>query len=412
MAVGQVRPIELALEDVVADLYKPEGAYNKVFMDGLSAVAGKRNTCLQAQYQALTEQVKQIAGGQMGGEGGDVNDPAISSITADVARLLMDNRTIKASLGGEIVKIDNEAFHSADEVKSWIVDCVGASSSGIYEFFFDVTSMLESLQDSGRTSDEAMDSQAVLRKANHRSISAARMLKLVWNFGSSSHESKALSEPFSLVPNYAQWKSNDGRSGLVETIRKSFQLWETQTDAMLANRFAMSDKKDVLLLARSLMRKSTTFWSSLCNWIDEFYGKLTSKTETQRPGGDASLAERKEFDSTLSSVKEEAWQLVLNVLTDIFQELTLRRADGQAASEMSDNPPMQSALVLYSTLKAHKFMSELIERRFECHPVMAPTFNGFLFSERASHGDIKRLEVKLAEMSNLTRTLQSKVDKK
>jgi hypothetical protein len=57
-------------------------------------------------------------------------------------------------------------------------------------------------------------------------------------------------------------------------------------------------------------------------------------------------------------------------------------------------------------------MDELIERRFERHPVMAPTFNGFLFSERASHGDIKRLEIKLSEVSNLTRNLQSMVDKK
>jgi hypothetical protein len=88
------------------------------------------------------------------------------------------------------------------------------------------------------------------------------------------------------------------------------------------------------------MRKSMTFWSALCNWIDEFYGKLTSKTEAQKPGGDASLTERKEYDSTLDSVREEAWKLVLNVLQDIFQELALHRADGQAASDMSDDPPM------------------------------------------------------------------------
>lgn len=108
------------------------------------------------------------------------------------------------------------------------------------------------------------------------------------------------------------------------------------------------------------MMKSMTFWSSLCNWIDEFYGKLTSKTEAQKPGGDASLTERKEYGSTLALVREEAWRLVLNILTDIFQELALRRADGQAASDMSDDPSMQSAIVLYSAHKAHWFMAELI----------------------------------------------------
>jgi hypothetical protein len=100
---------------------------------------------------------------------------------------------------------------------------------------------------------------------------------------------------------------------------------------------------------------------------------------------------------------------VINVLTDVFQELALRRADGQAAGDLRDDPSMQSAIVLCSSLKAHKFMDELAERRFERHPVMAPTFDGFLFSERASHGDIKRLEIKLSGLVNLIMTLQSEV---
>jgi hypothetical protein len=84
----------------------------------------------------------------------------------------------------------------------------------------------------------------------------------------------------------------------------------------------------------------------LCNWIDEFNGKLTSKAEAQKPGSDASLGERKEYDSTLESVKDEAWRLVINILTDIFQELALRQADGQAAGEMSGDPKLQTAIVL------------------------------------------------------------------
>lgn len=409
--VGQVKPIEAAVEDVFKDLYGTEGTYNKVLMNGMNSGSGSDQLHLESKYEELANQVKELKGANMGSENVDTNDPAITSLKADVAKLLLDNQTIKASLGGEIVKIDNEAFHSAEEVKQWIVENVGPAA-GTYEFFFDVTSMLESLQDSGRTSDETMDSQAISRKANHRSVSAARMLNSFAVSVPQVMNKRNNPEPFALVSTYSKWKSNDGRSGLVETIRKSLQLWETRTDSMLAARFATSKTREVLMLARSLMRKSMSFWTSLCNWIDEFYGKLTSKTEAQRPGGDASLAERKEYDSTLASVREEAWRLVINVLTDIFQELALRRAEGQAASDMSDDPPMQSAIVLYSSLKAHKFMAELIERRFERHPVMAPTFNGFLFSERASHGDVKRLEVKLSEISNLTRILQSKVDKK
>jgi hypothetical protein len=111
------------------------------------------------------------------------------------------------------------------------VDCVGPAA-GTYAFFFDVTSMLESLQDSGRSSDEALDSQAISRKVNHQSVSAARMLN---SFGVSVPQimnRKNNSEPFPLVPTYEKWKSNGGRSGLVESIRKSLQLWETRTDSI------------------------------------------------------------------------------------------------------------------------------------------------------------------------------------
>ena len=69
----------------------------------------------------------------------------------------------------------------------------------------------------------------------------------------------------------------------------------------------------------------------------------------------------------------------------------------------------QFATDLYSALKAHKFTAELLEQAFEKHPVMAPTtFNGFLFSERASHGDVKRLDLKIGDLSNLLRGLQDK----
>lgn len=132
---------------------------------------------------------------------------------------------VKASLGGEIVRIDHEAFYSAEEVKKRIVDCVG-TESGAYEFFFDVASMLESLQDSGRTSDETMDSQALSRKANHRTVSPATMLN---SFGVSVPQvmnKKHKPKPFSLVPSYGKWKSNDGCSGLVKSIRKALQFVE------------------------------------------------------------------------------------------------------------------------------------------------------------------------------------------
>lgn len=112
---------------------------------------------------------------------------------------------------------DNKALHSAEEAKRWIVDCVGPET-GACRFFFCLVSIVESLQDSGRTSDEVMDSQAISRKANHHSVSAARMLNSFGVLVPQITNKKNNPEPFALVLNCSKWKSNAGRSGLVELI--------------------------------------------------------------------------------------------------------------------------------------------------------------------------------------------------
>jgi hypothetical protein len=58
---------------------------------------------------------------------------------------------VKASIGGEVVKIGQETFHSLLEVESWVIKHVG--ESGILEGWIDVVSMLELLSDSGKSSD-------------------------------------------------------------------------------------------------------------------------------------------------------------------------------------------------------------------------------------------------------------------
>jgi hypothetical protein len=202
--VGQVKPLESVIQDVTDDLYNPEGSYNnnKATMTRIRAGLGE-SPGMRNQVHALANEVKQLVGSNFGSQGVDMNDPAFSSLKAGVARQLSDNHEIKASLGGETVRIDDEAFHSLEEVKRWVVDFVGLEA-GTYEFFFDITLMLDSLQDSGRLSDEAMDSQAMSKKANHRLVSVARMLN---SFGVAVPQvmnKKKNPEPFSQVPTNAK----------------------------------------------------------------------------------------------------------------------------------------------------------------------------------------------------------------
>jgi hypothetical protein len=110
--------------------------------------------------------------------------------------------------------------------------------------------------------------------------------------------------------------------------------------------------KAALMLARSMMTDSINFWTSLVVWVDSFYNRLVNQAEREGPGGNASLADRKEYDTTLTNLRGEAWKLVVNVLTDNFGELAIRHSNGQASQGMGDEPSMQCAILLYSSLRS------------------------------------------------------------
>jgi hypothetical protein len=403
-------PLEAVVTGIVSDLYEPDGMYNHLLTFSEGGVPTHPTAQYQADFVKLQKEVETIT--LMNGFGlsnVDPSDPVITGMKANIRSLVSGMKTIKASLGGEVVRVDTETFHSADEVEVWVIDNMG-SDSAFPDFFYDVVSMLEAIQDSSKTSDEMLGSQAGSIKAGHKGLSASRMLnsfcvtipQVLGKKGNGSEIAAA---------SYDKWKSHDGRTGVVEIVRKSMENWKHRTEGLLNTRFSSTKRFKVLMLARSMMSDSINFWTSLVVWVDSFYNRLVNQAEREGPGGDASLPDRKEYDTNLANSKKEAWKLVVNVLTDIFSELAIRRSDGQAAQGMGDEPSMQCAIILYSSLKAHKFMAELLERGFEKHAVMAPTFNGFLFTERASHGDVKRLELKIGELSTSFKALQGRMDK-
>jgi hypothetical protein len=217
-------------------------------------------------------------------------------------------KTIKASLGGEVVRFDSETFHSAEEVEVWILANLGRDV-GFPDYFFDVISMLEALQDSSKMSDDLLGSQAGSIKAGHKGLSASRMLN---SFSVTIPQvlAKKGSGTEIVALSYDKWKSHDGRTGVVEIIRKAMESWRHRTEGMFNSRFSSAARGKVLMLARSMMNDSINFLVTFVVWVDSFYNRLVNQAEQGGPGGDASLADRKEYDVTLTNKKMEAWNLV------------------------------------------------------------------------------------------------------
>jgi len=74
-------------------------------------------------------------------------------------------------------------------------------------------------------------------------------------------------------------------------------------------------------------------------------------------------------------------------------------------------PREQTALVIYASLQAHKFMKELKRWGFEKHACLMPTFNSFLFLNRALVSSVKRVADQVETIATQAGTLQSCLDK-
>jgi hypothetical protein len=326
--------------------------------------------------------------------GAPVIQPSTTTSQSDIFARLADAEQeltrIKSTMGGDAVQIGSTPHHHPHDVSHWLTGQVPGGD--FIELSYDVVSMFEVLGDTSTSTDDKMDSQARAKKGGHKSLREARIVNSFSTVVPARFQSsKTSQEYFSAIPTFQAWDHQDGINGFVPKSMKDMDRWSEQMTKHIDARFDASAKGPANALATKLRNDSILFWQKLSQWITTFYTRLIHKAATAPMG--TSSVEVKEHESNLKETRRESWELMIKVLTEIFQELGDRRATGAAAEGESD-PIQKSAMILYGTLRAHKFMNELVSRGFERHPALAPTFNTFLFTQRASFADILRVETK------------------
>jgi hypothetical protein len=267
-----------------ADLHDPDRMHNHLltFLTGGTPV----HPAVQCQADLLKLQKEVQAITMMKGLGTsdvDPSDPIISEAQATVLGLVSSIKTVKASLGGEAVRIENKTFHSAEEeMEVWAVENM-RSDSGFPDFFYDVVSMLEAIQDSSKTSDEMLGSQAGSIKAGHKGLSASRMLNSFCVTVPQVLAKKGNGTEI-YAASYDKWKSHDGRTGVVEAVRKSVENWRHRTESLHNTRFSSSKQFKALIVARTMMNESINFWTSMVVWADSFYNCLVNQAKKKWAG--------------------------------------------------------------------------------------------------------------------------------
>jgi hypothetical protein len=331
----------------------------------------------------------------------------VTELRERVVNLEDTTTLIKSSLGGDSVMVGGEAHHTPEGLADWVIKNVSSQNNCPTQMIVDVVSLLEQLQDINKSSDAKLTAKAQARKGGFLSLSLARALTSYSVLIPASFSGGSEDDLFSKIKTYKKY--SDPRIGFVKVMSDKITLWHQSYTAALNLNYPLSRNPVLNSVLGNLASQATNFFTQLTNFVTNFYLKLTNKIRS-RPLPN-NKAEQKEYEATLLDTESEAWSLILAFIGDVFHELSMRRADGVAAENMEEGSPTQFATALFASLRAVKYCKELMDKEFEKHPTMAPTFNGFLFAERASKSDFRRAERRIGDIVTEMAGLQSKVDK-
>ncbi len=343
-------------------------------------------------------------------ERSDVTSGSMMNLVKEtVERLgLMEVETgnLKSSIGGDVVKIGSRAFHSSGEVEIWLDELGGDGDWA--DVFFDFISMLETCLDVSRTSDEHFARKGAAHKGGYESLMSGRVLS---SFSTTVPAlfNKITGGPFSRIQTFKDWDSEDEREGLVPDVNRRLLQWTEQHQKRIEKR--LGNHPQARELADRMLFDSTKFWNDLVTFIAQYYRRLTANDEAMSLSEVQNQAERRAVEAAIKQSRQEAWELMLKILDDLLQEMSIRRADGKSVQDKGTNPRERTALVIYASLRAHKFMKELKRRGFEKHACLTPTFNSFLFMNRASVSSMKRVADRVETIATQAGALQSRLDR-
>jgi hypothetical protein len=123
------KPLESIVEGMVTGLYEPSGMYNHLLTSSAERLPIHPTVDRQQDLDKIWKEIdtiKMMKG--LGSANDGPSDPVISAVQSSLRQLEASLKTIKASLGGELVHVDSETFHSAKEVEGWVVENMGSGS--------------------------------------------------------------------------------------------------------------------------------------------------------------------------------------------------------------------------------------------------------------------------------------------
>ena len=296
---------------------------------------------------------------------------------------------------GQSITLLGVVYHSARDLQGWVLEHKAENLP--LDIWSDCISMFEMAGSVGATSACRTEDQTVHKKAGHSSVEAGLLLNSFGtNVPSVFLRSRKTDHTFNVSATFRDWDRGDGLRGDSDSINTACTTWLANVTAQI-NRLLPLYLGDpahapVGTLARMCAMQSQVFWVEFRNWITKFYKRLTTRGEDSLTAGPGQSS--KDYELMVKSTEKEAWELVRQVTMDIFVEFLKVRNVGHPSINMEDGVE-RTATVLFGTLRGHQFMAELLGAQFEKHPCLAPSMNNFCIGQKASLGDMERLEARI-----------------
>jgi hypothetical protein len=299
----------------------------------------------------------------------------------------LENLDAKLDAGGVGLEGTDIQFTSMRALIHWANYKVKPTASSClnYGLFQDAISMLHGLAPGTVKVKDALKARHDVEKINVPSALAAHVLTSYSTFypdifGSDKDEAgekfgTAMSTP-------AKWRDDNTRSGLEFTIRDRIK---TEYSAIMNSIQQDLGDPDARELAKEMASRTRNFILNLVRFINEFFGEMRVAP---------------------SMTDAEAWELVLNMLAEIFREIS------KARSVVAHSRISEPSLHIWGALRAHEVMHRLESCDFRDDPTLNGILTRFVFKRKVDLDGLEAIKTRLTSVEGRVKGLDRDVKRK
>jgi hypothetical protein len=196
---------------------------------------------------------------------------------------------------------------------------------------------------------------------------------------------------FTAIRTYKLFNRKDGNKGIGTILRKN--LKDTEPKLMKEIKLHLGNDKEAIAVATYLLRQSCEYISALLTFMDCQYDQLLVNCHGDPP-------------HTVKA-QQEVWDLVLLLVTVMFETLWSTRSEAETAYQ---DPDTAQITYLRTAIKTHIEMEKFVDKDFVEHQNILPKLFRHIFESFVSRSDFDKVKEDTERLSLEVNALTKAID--